>query len=78
MEKKIYIFEKPKDKTIPTTSKKTTVAKNKAKKEKNLETDKLILATIKKLKQEGKHDAAKVIKLTCNNNFENSSDILKK
>ena len=50
LEKNIYIFEKPKDKIIPTTSKKTTVAKNKAKKEKNLETDKLILATIEKLK----------------------------
>ena len=54
LEKKIYIFEKPKDKIIPTTSKKTTVAKNKAKKEKNLETDKLILATIKKTKTRGK------------------------
>ena len=34
LEKKNYIFEKPKDKIILTTSKNTTAAKNKAKKEK--------------------------------------------
>ena len=36
------------------------------------------LLPLKNWKKEGKHEAAKNFKLTCNNNYESSPDILKK
>ena len=49
--------------------------KNKDTNQKNID---LISATIEQLKKEGKQEAAKIVKLSCNNSCEKSSDLLKK